>query len=61
MLSLNDRQLFAVLSGAQSLPQDKRDIFLERVAAHLKIRCGRVNDGDVATAVQVARDGLVHK
>jgi hypothetical protein len=58
MLSLNDKQLGAVVAGAADLSPDKRAAYLERVAAHLSIRCG---DGDVATAVQVARDGFVHK
>jgi hypothetical protein len=51
-LSLNDRQLMA---GAANLPPDKRAAYLERIAAHLQIRCGRFNDGDVANAVQSAR------
>jgi len=35
--------------------------YLERVAAHLQIRCGRFDDGDVAEAVQAARNGLAQK
>jgi hypothetical protein len=50
-----------VVAGAADLPPDKRAAYLERVAAHLEIRCGRFNDGDVANAVQVARNGLVQK
>jgi hypothetical protein len=61
MLSLNDKQLGDVVAGAADLPADKRTAYLERIAAHLQIRCGRFNDGEVANAVQSARNGLVQK
>jgi hypothetical protein len=61
MLSLNDNQLNAVVAGATDLPPDKRAAYLERVAAHLQIRCGRFNDEDVVSAVQMARNGLAQK
>ena len=48
MLSLNDRQLQIVLAGAATLPSEKRNAYLERIAAHLVVRCGRFGDSDVA-------------
>jgi hypothetical protein len=53
--------LETVVAGAADLPPDKRAAYLERVAAHLQIRCGRFDDGDVAEAVQAARNGLAQK
>ena len=49
------------MAGVADLPPDKRAAYLERVAAHLQIRCGRFDDGDVAEAVQAARNGLAQK
>jgi hypothetical protein len=61
MLSLNDKQLGAVVAGAADLPQDKRATYLDRISAHLQIRCGRFTDHDVVEAVQLARAGLAQK
>jgi hypothetical protein len=61
MLSFDDKQLHAVLAGAQSLPQDKRNDYLARIEAHLGIRCGRrFDDNDVTEAIALARNGLAH-
>jgi hypothetical protein len=61
MISFNDKQLSNVVAGASDLPADKRAAYLERVAAHLQIRCGRFTDLDVEKAVTLARNGLAQK
>ena len=38
VLALNDAQLALVMTGAGSLPVEKRSVFLERVAARLQLR-----------------------
>ncbi len=47
-------------AAAANLPLEKRDAFLERVAAHLRIRLGTFTDADVAQAAETALRGLVH-
>jgi hypothetical protein len=53
MLSLTDRQLGDCRGRCCGPPPDKRAVYLERVAAF--------DDGDVAEAVQAARNGLAQK
>jgi hypothetical protein len=49
MLSLTDQQLKTVADAARDVPQEKRDVYLQRIAAMLTIRGrGHFNDADVA-------------
>jgi hypothetical protein len=54
MISLTDKQLDVVMAAATDLTPEKRDVLLQRIAAHLERR-GRFNDDDVAAAVKQAR------
>ena len=60
MISLSDHQLDIVSRAAAALPVEKRSDYLQRVAAHLHIRCGRYTDSDVADAAQAALANLIH-
>ena len=60
MVSLTDFQLKAVMDAAHALPVERRDIFLQRVGAMLKLR-GRFADADVADVARLATCGLVHQ
>jgi Holliday junction resolvasome RuvABC endonuclease subunit len=59
MMSLTDQQLKAVTDAARAVPVEKRDVFLQRIAAMLKFR-GR-SDDDIADAVKLALSGLTHQ
>jgi len=57
MIDLTDTQLAIVMAAARVLPVEKRDIFLQRIAAMLALRGrGRFTDTDVA---QLALCGLI--
>jgi hypothetical protein len=56
MISLSDTQLKAVMAAASSLVPERRDTFLQRIAAML--RRGRFTDSDVADLAQLALTGL---
>ncbi len=58
MLALSDNQLAVVMTAARSLPVEKRSVFLERVAARLKLAGMRFNDTDLDDAVRGALRGL---
>jgi hypothetical protein len=58
MVSLSDNQLAIVTNAAKSLPVEKRDLYLQRIAAMLAMR-GRANDADVADVARLALAGLV--
>jgi len=60
MLSLSDDQLATVMAAADSLPVEKRGVFLERVAARLQLRGSRFTDRDLDDAVRMALRGLTH-
>jgi hypothetical protein len=55
MLALSDSQLQIVMAAAGPLPPEKRSLFLERVAASLRIH----GAGDFERAVQLALTGLI--
>jgi len=57
-LALSDSQLDTVSRAAGLLPAEKRDLYLQRVAAALNLqrRCG---DAEVEAAVRAALQGLV--
>jgi hypothetical protein len=59
MLGLTDTQLGAVMDAARSLPVEKRDLYLQRIAAMLALRGrGHFNDGDVTDVAKLALTGL---
>ena len=58
MFALNDAQLALVMTAAGGLPVEKRSLFLERVAARLRLH-GRFTDADLGTAIQAALTGLI--
>jgi hypothetical protein len=62
MVSLTDSQLAAVMDAARCLPIEKRDLFLQRIAAMLTLRGrGHFGDADVTAVAQLALRGLVHQ
>ena len=59
-MGLTDSQLAAVIDAARTLPVEKRDLYLQRVAAMLAQRGrGHFDDADVADVTQLAMAGLV--
>jgi hypothetical protein len=58
MLALTDSQLQLVMTAAGGLAVEKRGIFLERVAARLRLRGPRFTDADLGAAIQAALTGL---
>jgi hypothetical protein len=60
MITLTDAQLKIVMATAALLPQAKRDIFLQRCAAMLRMR-GHFGDSDVADVAKLAMAGLVQQ
>jgi hypothetical protein len=59
MLSLSGQQLKTVMEGASTLPVEKRDLYLQRIAAMLTMRGrGHFNDDDVTDVVKLALTGL---
>jgi len=59
MLALNDTRLALVMTAAGGLPAEKRSVFLERVAARLRLRGPRFTDADLGAAIQTALTGLI--
>jgi hypothetical protein len=51
MIDLTDTQLAIVMAAARVLPVEKRDIFLQRIAAMLALR-GRGRFTDAVNALQ---------
>jgi hypothetical protein len=60
MLALSDAQLTVVMTAAGGLPVEKRTLFLERVAARLRLR-DRFTDADFDDAVRTALRGLIQE
>jgi hypothetical protein len=60
MVSLSDNQLKIVMVAARPLPAERRDLFLQRVGAMLRMR-GRFTDSDVADVVKLATAGLAQQ
>jgi hypothetical protein len=58
MISLSDHQLSVVMSAAACLDFEKRDVFLQRVAALLRLQAGHCSDADVAAASEQALRSL---
>ena len=59
MFALTDAQLALVMTAAGGLPVEKRSVFLERVAARLRLHGPRFTDADLGAAMQVALTGLI--
>jgi hypothetical protein len=59
MLAPTDNQLSVVMAAASGLTPEKRSVFLERVAARLKLRGPRFTDADLGAAIQGAPTGLI--
>jgi hypothetical protein len=60
MISLTDYQLKIVMDAARLMPVEKRDLYLQRIAAMLALR-GRFSDSDVADVARLAASGLAHR
>jgi hypothetical protein len=58
MISLSDSQLQTLMTAAGSLEPERRDIFLQRVGAILRMR-GRFTGADVSDIVRLALCGLL--
>jgi hypothetical protein len=59
MFALSDDQLALVTTAAGSVPVEKRGVFLERVAARLRVLGFRFTDADLGVAIQAALTGLI--
>ncbi len=60
MFALSDSQLQTVWNATDSLPLEKRGVFLERLVAQLRLR-GRFSTADLEDVVRSALKGLVQK
>jgi hypothetical protein len=61
MISLTDFQLQTVMTAASALEPEKRDLYLQRIAAMLTMRGrGHFNDSDVSDVAKLALTGLAH-
>ena len=60
MLGLSDYQLEIVMDMARTVPVEKRDLYLQRIAAMLLLRGRRFTDDDVSDVTALALRGLVH-
>jgi hypothetical protein len=61
MIGLTDTQLGTVMDAARTLPVEKRELYLQRIAAMLALRGrGHFGDSDVADVTALALRGLVH-
>lgn len=62
MLALTDQQMQTVTTAAATVSVEKRAIFLERIAAMLKLRGhGHFSDADVVEVCGLAVCGLTHR
>jgi hypothetical protein len=62
MLGLTDNQLTTVMGMARTLPVEKRDLYLQRIAAMLTQRGrGHFNDSDVYEVTALAIAGLIQQ
>jgi hypothetical protein len=60
MLSLSDQQMQAIKAAAVDVPQEKRSLYLERIAAMLSAR-RPFSDSDVDDVAKLATCSLVHE
>ena len=62
MIGLTDNQLATVMHMARLVPVEKRDLYLQRIAAMLTLRGhGHFGDSDVMEVAQRALTGLAHQ
>jgi hypothetical protein len=61
MFALSDDQLQTVMIAAGPLPPEKRGLFLERVAARLRLGGPRFTDHDLDQAIRLALKGLIRE
>jgi hypothetical protein len=60
--SVSDDQLGVIMGIAGSLPIEKRDAFLQRLAAHMKhLNICRPTNHELDTACRIALQGLLHE
>jgi|RhiMetdeSRZDD1v2_1073273.scaffolds.fasta_scaffold39789_2 hypothetical protein len=60
MIGLTDAQLKIIMTAANGVPVERRDVFLQRVAALLRRQAGRFkSDDDVGRAVEIALSSLL--
>ena len=58
-MGLTDSQLATVMDAARTLPVEKRDLYLQRLAAMLTMRGrGHFNDADVTDVARLSMAGL---
>lgn len=61
-MGLTDSQLATVMDAARTLPVEKRDLYLRRLAAMLSMRGrGHFGDSDVSDVAKLALAGLVQQ
>jgi hypothetical protein len=62
MLGLSDTQLATILDMARSLPVEKRDLYLQRIARMLMMRgYAHFTDTDVTDVAKLALTGLAQQ
>jgi hypothetical protein len=62
MVSLSDPQLKIITTAASAVPVDRRSVFLERIAAMLRMRgYGHFTNSDVSDVAKLALTGLTHQ
>jgi hypothetical protein len=59
MIALTDQQLQTIMATAADIAPERRDVFLQRVAAMLRLR-RPFDDSDVDEIAKLATAGLVH-
>jgi len=59
MISLTDKQLQTIIDTAASMSPDRRDVYLRRIEAMLRL-LRPFDDSDVAEISKLASCGLVH-
>jgi hypothetical protein len=59
-LSLTDHQLKTIMDAARAIDRDRRDVYLQRIEAMLRVR-HRFDDSDVTEVAALASCGLVHQ
>jgi hypothetical protein len=60
VISLSDKQMEIILAAARAVPVEKRNIFLKRDEAALRLS-GNSSYADFDAAVKRATEGLVHQ
>ena len=60
MIGLTDAQLKIIMTAANGVPVEKRDLYLQRIAAMLTMRGrGHFTDADVTDVAKLAMAGLI--